>query len=561
MRAVDIPQADSLSRIRELVQTVHFGASDTARLQKVMSLHPRHVGYHLHAARVLNWIERADDQWAVTSLGGELIATAAGSQEERAIFRKSISASEYLVAIAPNLLTDQAPEQDLLSLRIQEVAGIAPATARRRASTLLRWRTQSLPTRVKRFEITDVSDDEEANRESMRVHAAHVERYGLLGSLRVEFGEAPVFIGANSTGKSTLFDVFQFLSDALYKGIDNAISIRADRFEDLVWFGEGDSFALALEFTIPKAARYDLARIRYEVEIGRNEEAAVGVVREAMYLCPRELPAQQVVHSNTPRGWRKILGMGQTGQARYGSEHPSSRKTTTAPVGNQALGLSQLPDDPERFPAARRVRNLLLSGVQQVNFDPIELVRPTPSDAPASMDSQGAGLAAVIGALESGPSDIFLRWMSHIQEAIPGVEKLMTRVIDGSRSVFAEMKGGVQLPLRRLSKGSIIAIGLCTLGYQDRKDTVLIVEAPEAGVHPSTIEAVAQGTMESDSSLQIMLTTYSPAWVAAVPVDRLRRFVREAGAIRVLPGIDLTSGDDSEAEQPSRALLYAAGLL
>ena len=142
MRAVDIPQADSLSRIRELVQTIHFGASDTASLQKVMSLHPRHVGYHLHAARVLLWIEKVDNKWTVTHLGSELLGTAAGSKEEGAVFRKSITGSEYLLAIAPNLLEDNEPEQDLLSLRIQEVAGIAPATARRRASTLLRWRTQ-----------------------------------------------------------------------------------------------------------------------------------------------------------------------------------------------------------------------------------------------------------------------------------------------------------------------------------------------------------------------------------------------------------------------------------
>ena len=44
MKPVDVPQADSLSRVRELVQTVEFGAVDTAKLQLVMTLHPRHVG-------------------------------------------------------------------------------------------------------------------------------------------------------------------------------------------------------------------------------------------------------------------------------------------------------------------------------------------------------------------------------------------------------------------------------------------------------------------------------------------------------------------------------------
>ena len=64
MKAVDIPQADSLSRVRELVQSVKFGATDVARLQKVMTLHPRHVGYHLHAARILNWMVKENDEWS-----------------------------------------------------------------------------------------------------------------------------------------------------------------------------------------------------------------------------------------------------------------------------------------------------------------------------------------------------------------------------------------------------------------------------------------------------------------------------------------------------------------
>ncbi|MGC6418436.1 MAG: AAA family ATPase [Bradymonadia bacterium] len=564
MRAVDIPQADSLSRIRELVQTIHFGASDTASLQKVMSLHPRHVGYHLHAARVLLWIEKVDNEWTVTHLGSELLGTAAGSKEEGAVFRKSITGSEYLLAIAPNLLEDNEPEQDLLSLRIQEVAGIAPATARRRASTLLRWRTQSLPTRVRRFEIGDVSDDEEANRESMRIHAAHVERYGLLGSVRVEFGEAPVFIGENGTGKSTLFDVFRFVGDALRDGVVSAVSARTQSFDDLVWFGQGTSFGFALEFTIPKAARYDLARIRYELEVGRHDDESVGVLREAMYLCPREAPAQQVIHANTPRGWRKILGMGTTGQARYGSEHPTSRKTTTAPVGQLALGLSQLPDDSERFPAARRVRNIFLEGIHLVELDPKRLVMPVDEQAEAVMDPQGTGLPAVVHGLETGPQDRRLEWLSHVKEALPALEQIETQVSEGQRAIFVEHRGGGRLPLSRLSVGAIRAIGLASLPYQNTRDTIAIVEAPEAGIHPSAIEALADATVGTPT-LQLLLTTYSPVWLATVPPDRLRRFVRDAGAIRVLPGLQTLEADDaSAAELPSkmtRELQFSAGLM
>ena len=361
-----------------------------------------------------------------------------------------------------------------------------------------------------------------------------------------------------------MFDVFRFVGDALRDGVVSAVSARTQSFDDLVWFGQGTSFGFALEFTIPKAARYDLARIRYELEVGRHDDESVGVLREAMYLCPREAPAQQVIHANTPRGWRKILGMGTTGQARYGSEHPTSRKTTTAPVGQLALGLSQLPDDSERFPAARRVRNIFLEGIHLVELDPKRLVMPVDEQAEAVMDPQGAGLPAVVHGLEIGSQDRRLEWLSHVKEALPALEQIETQVSEGQRAIFVEQRGGVRLPLSRLSVGAIKAIGLASLPYQNTRDTIAIVEAPEAGIHPSAIEALADATVGTPT-LQLLVTTYSPVWLATVPPDRLRRFVRDAGAIRVLPGLQTLEADDaSAAELPSkviRELQFSAGLM
>jgi len=558
MRAVDIPQADSLSRIRELVQAVQFGAVDSARLQKVMSLHPRHVGYHLHAARVLNWVVKGDDGIEVTELGVRLIATAPGSQEERGIYRESISASEYLQAISPNLLDDAEPEQDLLSLRIQEVAGIAPATARRRASTLLRWRTQSVPTKVRRFTIEGASDDEEANRQSMQVHAIHVERYGLLGNVRAELGDAPVLVGENGAGKSTLLDVLRFVGDALNEGVSAALSRRGDRFEDVVWYGEGDHFRFAIEFTIPKVARYDLARARYELEIGRLEDGGIGVSRESLYLAPREAPKTEAFQGSTPRGWRKVLGMGHTGQARYGSEHPTSRKTTTAPVGNDRLGLSQLPDDPERFPAARRLRNLLLEGVKVMNVSVVDVAAPVAIDAPAELSTTGHGVPALVRHLETGPKDRYQEWLSHVREAVTGAEKIRTEERDGQLHTVVEIQGGVSIPLRRLSSGMLRVIGLSLLPYQDVRDAVFVLDSPETGIHPASVEPLVQA-LSKDSANQLITTTYSRAWISATPSTNLMCFARDAGAIRVQRGIDLQL-DEGDAGLDTPAF-FEAGLL
>jgi predicted ATPase len=221
------------------------------------------------------------------------------------------------------------------------------------------------------------------------------------------------------------------------------------------------------------------------------------------------------------------------------------------------LGLSQLPDDPERFPAVRRVRNLLAEGIQFTDLLVGDLCKSVPPDASAHLNATGEGVPAVVHALEVGPKDRYAEWLNHVSEAIPGIEAIRSIEADGQRKVMAQMRGGIELPIQRLSHGSILALGLALLPYQDRRDAIVIIEAPESGIHPRSIEPLAQA-LATDSSTQIMLTTYSPLWVGAVSGDRLRRFVRDAGAIRVLPGLEVQGDTDQVVDVP---VLFSAGLL
>ncbi|MEE2788215.1 MAG: AAA family ATPase [Myxococcota bacterium] len=559
MKAVDIPQADSLARIRELVQTVKFGAVDTARIQRVMTLHPRHVGYHLHAGRVLNWLVKETGGWMVTPLGEQVLATSEGSQEERAVFRTSISESIYLKKVAPDLLADDEPEQDLLSQAIQDVAGIAPATARRRASTLLRWRTQSLPSRVRRFELS-LDDDEEndGQRPSIAVHAVHVERYGPLRSMRLELAEAAVLIGDNASGKSTFFDVFSFIRDALTDGVPAALAARSHDWRDLLWFGEGQSFAFAVEFNIPKALRYDHARARYELEIGQTEDESVGIRRESLFLSPREAPPATAIHEATPRGWRKVLSLGQAGQARYGSEHPSSRKVTTAPVGTKTLALSQLPDDVERFPTAGRIRALFQHGIQRLALSGDAIRAACPAEGRATLGADGSGLPRVVRHLMDGSKDIYDAWLAHAAEVVEGIEGVRVQEDEGQLSLRFIMRGGFEVPMQRLADGALRALALSAVPYQDVTETLVLLEAPESGIHPKGIAPLSQA-LAVETGVQVCLTTYSSAWVAAVQPSRLRCFVRDAGSIRMVVGNQLELLSDPE--KIDMPVVYAAGML
>lgn len=558
MKAVDIPQADSLSRVRELVQSVKFGAVDVARLQRVMTLHPRHVGYHLHAARILNWLVKEDGEWSLTSTGNALLSTVSGSQEERSIFRQSIEASDFLKVVAPNLFGEEEPPQDLLSVRIQEVAQIAPATARRRASTLLRWRTQSLPVkaRLASFQFDEHDDEEAAG--SIELHSIDVSNYRLLRSVRFEMGQSAVLTGHGSTGKSTLMDTVAFVQDALFGSLEQSLGKRVRNFEEILWFGEGTSFEIAFEFRLPKSVRYDLSRARYELAIGRNEDGDVGLIKENFFLRPRDIDPTEVVHSSSPKGWRKVFGTNVEGQTRFGSEHPASRKSTSANGGRHMLGLSSLPEDGERFPAALQIRRFLKEEVIFVRLEPDTMMKPNP-DGTQVMAPDGQGFVSALAGLYQANQEHYEEWQAHVLEAMPKVEHFDFQGEGTSLTLMANMKGGFSIDASQLSVGERRVMGLALLPYQFANGGLVVIECPEEGLHPSMIEPVAQA-LNRGGRIQLLMSTHSPNWVGVAPLERIRVFQPEAGGIRIVvgPQLDLLEELDERIGLP---LVFASGML
>ena len=76
-----------------------------------------------------------------------------------------------------------------------------------------------------------------------------------------------VFIGANGTGKSTLFDVFGFLSDALTNNVRSALQNRGG-FKEVLSRGSTGLIEIELQFRIEIAGKSRL--VTYHLEIGQK---------------------------------------------------------------------------------------------------------------------------------------------------------------------------------------------------------------------------------------------------------------------------------------------------
>ncbi len=556
MKGRDIPQADSLDRVREVVRAVADGASDGEAVGRATGLSKRHVSYYLQAARVLGFLTLGTGRFLLTDEGGRLLATTGRSVAEARVLRRAIEKSAVVKSLAPWLLDPSEPSLDKLQKAIRAVSKLAEATARRRARTLLAWRDRVL--RPSTLRLPFGAADGSARAQSLSVaeplapgdvRAGRLapppsnlcfsricaERYGPLQRVAARLGPFSVLVGSNATGKSSFMDSMAFVADCLRTEVGEALASRATRLEELLWRGEGDSFALAFELDLPATlgGAESLSRARYEVEVGRLEDRSAGVLRESLYLKPGDDDEGPCINPQQPRGWRWVIRRTPASSARF--RHESGRWTSTMRVDPRQLALGALPDDRERFPVGSRVRDLLQRGVQRFVLDAAKMARPSSPLLTTHLQADGSNFARVVQGLQSRDPQAFHDWLDQLKEALPAVRS--ARIVEREEDKHVYLKlglaSGLELPTWRLSDGTLRIMALSLLPFAAHDDAVFLVEEPENGIHPRAIEAVFQALSSGDGT-QIMVATHSPVFLGVVPPEHLLCFSLESGATRIL---------------------------
>lgn len=139
-RTQDVPQADKLTNIRQLVAAVRDGIEHAGTLLELLDVDRRHFLYYRQAAVILGVVEfNARGALHVTSLGQRLLATIEGSREERQVFADAIGMARALRPFA-SFFTGEPLDLATLTHRLEVLTGLSHTTAERRAQTLIKWR-------------------------------------------------------------------------------------------------------------------------------------------------------------------------------------------------------------------------------------------------------------------------------------------------------------------------------------------------------------------------------------------------------------------------------------
>jgi predicted ATPase len=89
----------------------------------------------------------------------------------------------------------------------------------------------------------------------------------------------------------------------------------------------------------------------------------------------------------------------------------------------------------------------------------------------------------------------------------------------GSREIFFEEAGDVQIPATRLSDGTLRFLSLLLILLDPTPPPLIAIEEPELGLHPDIIPQVAKLLIEASERTQLVVTTHSRLLIDCLSED------------------------------------------
>ncbi len=176
-----------------------------------------------------------------------------------------------------------------------------------------------------------------------------------------------------------------------------------------------------------------------------------------------------------------------------------------------------------------------------IHFSSAALKRPVYVESyPPRLASDGENLPAVLAYLKGERVERFLELQKRFNALVPTVAEILTRrcpvvrterravkVDDVETSHFVKraymgdclafrLKTGEEVPAEAMSDGAMRILGYLTALMAPPVPDVLLIEGPEEGLHPKTVEELVASfrQVQNDQSVQILLTTHSPDFVS-----------------------------------------------
>jgi len=351
-----------------------------------------------------------------------------------------------------------------------------------------------------------------------------------------------VVIGKNGVGKSTLFDVFGFLADALKFGVEEACDLRGrGGFKKIRSQGQTG----AIEFEIYYKENGNARPITYELSIEADDSGRPFVQKERL----------RQRRENQTRGWpfsflvlnngKGLVWKGEGKKIEEDKkefdlddflkllEEEESKETESVELTDKRrLGiatLGSLKQHPRISVFCQFIEGWYLS-----YFTP-DAARSLPlADPQKHLNIHGDNLGNVVQFMEREQQARFQKVLDRIAKKIPGINKIDTEKTGDDRLLLRFNDKGFQDPFyaQQMSDGTLKVFAYLLLLEDPVPPPFLCVEEPENGLYHKLLETLAMEFREHATGRkggsQVFITTHQPYFVDALEPNEV--WILEKGA-------------------------------
>ena len=358
---------------------------------------------------------------------------------------------------------------------------------------------------------------------SMQIESIAIKNYRCFRDIVLnELPRMTIVVGANGSGKSSLFDVFTFLKDALTQNVASAVARRGG-YRELVSRGEAGPIEITLKFR-EKGGRL----ATYGLKIDTQDDGRVIVDHEAL----------SYRRGQRGRAWRFLYsrqGEGEviTNESKYGElvtegKYQEKREFKLDDPSTLAIkSFGQL----QEFPIVSEFRNFIENW--HISDFHIADARPSVEIGYAEhLSTRGDNVALVAQYLYENHPQQFSKVLQAMRQRVPGVSDVEAKPTEDGRLVLRFQDGSFQDPFiaRYVSDGTIKMFAYLVLLYDPNPYPLLAVKEPENQLYPALMrELVEEFRAYAQRGGQVFVSTHSPDFLNGAELDEIHWLVKEDG--------------------------------
>lgn len=389
----------------------------------------------------------------------------------------------------------------------------------------------------------------------MQIESIRIKNYRCFRNVVLDgLSRMVVVVGANGSGKSSLFDVFSFLKDALTQNVASAVARRGG-YGELVSRGQNGPIAITVKFR-ESGGRLATYRLELNRELGLEKSSRVVVSREVL----------SYRRGRYGRPWNFIdfkLGSGRaiTNESVYGEEDAKEEREEYQLDDPSILAIKGLGQFRE-FRVVSEFRTLIENW--HISDFHIADARPSAEAGYAEhLSTRGDNVAQVAQYFyENNPRE-FNRVLDAMRRRVPGVSDVEAKPTEDGRLVLRFRDSSFKDPFiaRYVSDGTIKMFAYLVLLYDPQPHPLLAIEEPENQLYPSLLlELIEEFRDYARRGGQVFVSTHSPDFLNGAKLEEIFWLVKEDGFTSVHQASKYPLLNDLVEEDDLPGALWRQGL-